>query len=142
MRTYMKNKAPSSTEFVRFLSERYGMSNIAPFSCVNNAEVSTLYLGKTTGGTKVIIKWCADGELCANEHARGAELYRIDKRYFAEQICYSDTPPFCFTAQAYLPGIRIIEAIKAHSLTDEQNAVLIEDLYNNISSVEKIQRGS
>lgn len=127
----------SSSEFAHFLNIQYGISNTVPFSCVNNAAVSTLFLGDTPEGRKILIKRSLYGELCANEHVRGSELYLIDKRYFAEQLCYCDTPPFFFTAQAYMPGIRIIEAIKARCLTDEQKLILIEDLRNIFLALKK-----
>lgn len=124
-------------EFKEFLALQYNFRNVESFSCINTADVSTLFLAETSDGSKVIIKRTNVQDLCENEYSRSLELYEIDSRYFAKPIAFHEGAPFSFSAQQYMPSVTLIEKLKDPALTAEEKAVYIEDLYNIYIALKK-----
>lgn len=114
--------------FIRFLETEYHYQNIEPFDSVNN-EVNSLFLADTAEGGRVLVKRAAQAELCENEYRKGKALHDICPRHFAEMVAYSTHPQHSFTAQAFLPGKRIVQVLAEPELADEVRAGMVEDLY-------------
>lgn len=124
------------SKFVSFLEKEYGYHKIVPFNCINNADISHLFLAEDAHGQQIIIKQCQLGEICENEYHKNALCYQAAPEYFPKAFAYCSDKEFSFTAQEYKPS-KTLKAVLDSNPSDDEKGVFIEDLYNIFIALNK-----
>ena len=128
--------------FSRFLKENYGYTDVRQYTEPKkfSSRLNSIFLAKDRDGKDIFIKACRYGDMSENEYRCTMALWEQAPENFARPLAYYAGKKHAFCSTEYRPGkdLRtLIELEGGVSLTAEQKAQIVEDLYSIFQALQR-----
>ncbi len=128
--------------FSRFLKENYGYTDVRQYTEPKkfSSRLNSIFLAKDSEGNDIFIKACRYGDMSENEYRCTLALWELAPENFAKPLAYHAGKKYSFCSSEYRPGkdLRtLVELEKSVSLSAEQKAQIVEDIYNIFHAFQK-----